>query len=302
MNVLSIGNSFSQDAQRYLHGIAKSAGVEINTYNLCIGGCPLEHHYRNMLGDNKAYWLEMNGEPIGFQVSLKEALLNRSWDVVTVQQVSHLAHNYDSYRPYLEELVAYIRKLSPKAKIALHQTWAYEKGSQRLTEELGYDDPRKMFWDIKRSGFYAYYDNNLNMVLPSGEVFYYLLDAGIEKVHRDTFHASLGLGRYALGLTWYAMLTGNDVKDVPFFDLDEPISEEEVGKVKAVVARITRSYRTFSRTKKFACAACGWMYDRDAGAPPFGAEPGTKFEDLPDNFACPQCGTPKVAFSEQDVK
>lgn len=302
MNVLSIGNSFSQDAQRYLHRIAKSAGVEINTYNLYIGGCSLEQHHRNMLGENKAYWLEMNGESVGFQVSLKEALLNRHWDIITVQQVSHLANSYDSFNPFMAELVAYIRKLCPKAKIALHQTWAYEKDSQRLTQELGYDDYRKMMWDIKRIGFYAYYDNNLNMVLPSGDVFYYLLDAGIEKVHRDTYHASLGLGRYALGLTWYNMLTGNDVDQVTFSDWDEPIDAEDLKKVHAVVKRICKNYRTFDRTRKFACAACGWMYNRDVGAPQFEVEPGTKFEDLPDNFECPQCGTPKAAFSEQDVK
>lgn len=301
MNILSIGNSFSQDAQRYLHRIAKSAGVEMNTFNLCIGGCPLEHHYNHMLSGEEAYWLEMNGESVGFRVSLKEALLNRRWDIITVQQVSHLANNYDSFNPFMAELVAYIRKLCPKSKIALHQTWAYEKGSERLAQ-LGYDDYRKMFWDIKRIGFYAYYDCNLNMVIPSGEVFYYLLDAGIEKVHRDTFHASLGLGRYALGLTWYAMLTGNDIDEINFTDWDEPIGEEEFKKIHPVVKRICKSYRTFNKTRKFACAACGWMYDRDTGAPHMDIAPGTKFEDLPDEFACPQCGTPKIAFAEKDVK
>ena len=47
MNILSIGNSFSQDAQRYLHRIAKADGCTLNTFNLYIGGCPLSLHYRN---------------------------------------------------------------------------------------------------------------------------------------------------------------------------------------------------------------------------------------------------------------
>ena len=33
MNILSIGNSFSQDAQRYLHRIAKADGFTLNTFN-----------------------------------------------------------------------------------------------------------------------------------------------------------------------------------------------------------------------------------------------------------------------------
>ena len=39
MKVLAIGNSFSNDAMRYLHGIAKADGVDMKTVNLFIGGC-----------------------------------------------------------------------------------------------------------------------------------------------------------------------------------------------------------------------------------------------------------------------
>ena len=62
MDILSIGNSFSQDAHRYLHAIAKADGVEMNTFNLYIGGCTLSQHYRNMLSGEEAYTLEMNGQ------------------------------------------------------------------------------------------------------------------------------------------------------------------------------------------------------------------------------------------------
>ena len=72
IQVLSIGNSFSQDAQRYLHDVAKSEGVALETVNLYIGGCSLERHYRNMKGDYREYSLEMNGHTAGgFFVSIK---------------------------------------------------------------------------------------------------------------------------------------------------------------------------------------------------------------------------------------
>ena len=60
MNILSIGNSFSTDAQRYLHQIAKADGEVLKCYNLCIGGCTLSRHYRNMLSEQQKYDLEMN--------------------------------------------------------------------------------------------------------------------------------------------------------------------------------------------------------------------------------------------------
>ena len=53
------------------------------------------------------------------------------------------------------------------------------------------------------------------------------LKLGIGKVHRDGFHASLGVGRYLLGLTWYKCLTGNDISNNNFNCLDEPITETE---------------------------------------------------------------------------
>ena len=129
MNILSIGNSFSQDAQRYLHRIAKADGCTLNTFNLYIGGCPISLHYRNMISEERAYMLEMNGESTGFKVSLKEALLNRDWDFVPVQQASLKSTDYETYQPYLNEIVNYIKRCAPKAKIAIHQTWAYEQDS-----------------------------------------------------------------------------------------------------------------------------------------------------------------------------
>ena len=61
MQVLTIGNSFSQDATRYLSQIARSAGESLTVINLYIGGCSLERHYRNMKSGEDVYWLEHNG-------------------------------------------------------------------------------------------------------------------------------------------------------------------------------------------------------------------------------------------------
>ena len=118
MNILSIGNSFSQDAQRYLHQIAKADGVNLNAFNLYIGGCPLSLHYRNMLNEQRNYELEMNGQSTGFKVSLKEALLNRNWDVVTIQQVSQEAPCYDTYQPYLSKSLLFIRHGLMRTEVA----------------------------------------------------------------------------------------------------------------------------------------------------------------------------------------
>ena len=112
MNILAIGNSFSQDATRYLHDIAAADGVTMHIANLYIGGCSLERHYRNMLSGQRAYELQYDGHLTGFNVSLQEALLNRAWDVVTLQQASPCSMDADSYFPYIAELYTYVKNAS----------------------------------------------------------------------------------------------------------------------------------------------------------------------------------------------
>ena len=238
MDILSIGNSFSQDAQRYLYSIARADGTVLNCYNLYIGGCELERHYRNMLGDKKDYMLQVNGVPTGFYVTMKEALLNRNWDVVTIQQASHASTDYAKYQPYLDKLVAFVRECVPNAKLYIHQTWAYENDTPRLNEVMGYSSAKDMLSDIVASYKKAYKDTKADGLIPSGELFGEMLDSGIDKIHRDGFHALLGLGRYALGLLWYCVLTGNDISDNSFCDFDEAVSDEEIKIAKECVNRI----------------------------------------------------------------
>ena len=61
---------------------------------------------------------------------------------------------------------------------------------------------------------------------------------GIEKIHRDTYHASLGAGRYLLALCWFKYLTGRDITDNAFDDFDVPVTEEERKIVIAAVNKV----------------------------------------------------------------
>ena len=61
MKILSIGNSFSEDATAYLHKISEAGNSPIDVYNLYIGGCSLEMHACNIKSGEKKYRLEYNG-------------------------------------------------------------------------------------------------------------------------------------------------------------------------------------------------------------------------------------------------
>ena len=114
MDVLCIGNSFSQDSTRYLHRIARAGGVLLNVCNLYVSGCTLAQHYQFMMADSAEYELEYNGELTKFMVSLKQALTNREWDYISFQQASHKCTDSESYEPYLTELHKFAKKCCPR--------------------------------------------------------------------------------------------------------------------------------------------------------------------------------------------
>ena len=50
---------------------------------------------------------------------------------------------------------------------------------------------------------------------------------------------------------------------------------------------------------KYICSACGFVYDEELGDSENGIAPGTKFEDLPDDYECPLCGVGKDMFEAE---
>lgn len=51
---------------------------------------------------------------------------------------------------------------------------------------------------------------------------------------------------------------------------------------------------------RYVCDVCGWEYDEALGDESQGISPGTKFDELPESFACPLCGVGKDMFSKSE--
>ena len=49
---------------------------------------------------------------------------------------------------------------------------------------------------------------------------------------------------------------------------------------------------------KYICTLCGYEYDEEKGIPEEGIAPGTKWDDIPDDFVCPACGASKDMFEK----
>jgi len=53
--------------------------------------------------------------------------------------------------------------------------------------------------------------------------------------------------------------------------------------------------------KTYMCLTCGWIYEEEKGWPDDGIAPGTKWEDIPDDWKCPDCDVTKSGFEMVEI-
>ncbi len=213
LKILAIGNSFSEDATRYLYDILQDGGMEdIRIGNLYVPGCSLEQHVGYARGEERAYtyfkntdgnWTAREG------AAMAEALADEPWDWITMQQCSALSGKSGSYTPWLSALFAYVRaRAGAGTRYAWHMTWAYQQGSDHPAFPDYGRDQMTMYRAICAAvQAHIVPDTRFERILPAGTAVQNAR-AGFagDTLTRDGYHLSLGAGRYLAGLTWAAAL------------------------------------------------------------------------------------------------
>ena len=234
MNVLCIGNSFSQDATRYLHQISND---EIFVRNLYIGGCSLETHMNNIKEANAFYEYQKNGRKLKM-VSINDALKKKKWDYVTIQQVSHYSGMAETYEPYIGFIIDYIKKECPNAKIVFHRTWSYDPKSTHGGFVAYNNDTQYMYERIMEASeqitkkYNLPIIDNATAIQKARELDEFNEEKGGVSINRDGFHLSLDYGRYLAGLTMYKFFTGKSATEVEY--APEDTNPEIIKKLKAI--------------------------------------------------------------------
>lgn len=135
LRLLTVGNSFSQNATRHLDGLAKAGGHTLIHRPIVVGGASLELHAekaRQHAADPQAKaGRYSNGR------SLAEMLREDRWDVVTIQQASIKSHDPATYQPFAGQLRDLIAAEAPQARLHVHQTWAYRSDDPRFSRPSG---------------------------------------------------------------------------------------------------------------------------------------------------------------------
>lgn len=79
------------------------------------------------------------------------------------------------------------------------------------------------------------------------------------------------------------------------FSLEGPPADKAAQAGDAAAADATSAAE--QEFRQWVCIICGWVYDEAAGLPEDGIAPGTRWEDIPDDWRCPECDVGKEDFA-----
>ena len=212
ISVLMIGNSFSVDAAHFTHQLSLGTDVVIELGVLYVGGCSLEQHIGFIKDGSSPYEWFINGESTGKYISLKDALLMKKWDYITLQQVSVYSSLVDTFYPYIKELVHYVREYQKDSIFVLHKTWPYETGFDNTNFAHYNYDRKTMYMCINKTYDSVAKDLGINIVIRSGDVIEKAIEKYGEHFHKDGFHLNEE-GRYLAALGFVHTFNNNKIID-----------------------------------------------------------------------------------------
>lgn len=250
IKILDIGNSFSEDATKFLHQTAKGSGIDTKVVNLYIGGCPLEKHWANIENNKAAYQYQINGVLTERKVSVEEVLQEEEWDYIVTQQVSHDSGWKESYEPFLGLILDYLKKMAPKAEVLLQETWAYEIDSKHANFMRYHRNQTEMHRKLKEC-YESMAEKYSLRLIPCGDVLQkvreqvpFRVEKGGLSLSRDGFHMSFIYGRYLLACVWVKTLFGVSVAENTYVPKSD--AWNDTGDIE-IVKRIRQLVEEFCR-------------------------------------------------------
>lgn len=274
LRLFLIGNSFSQNASKFLPEISASGGHQLVIGRAELPGCELKKHWKSVVTNDQDA-SNPKGKPYGGK-SLRELLSTGNWDVVTIQQYSLLSGDSTTYQPYALNLYKLIKQLQPNAEIVIHQTWAYRADAKNFGKIAGEErakDQNEMW--VKSRAAYHHLSETLKLrIIPVGDALQavntnrkwgfkkdttfnyetaefpnlpkqtHSLNVGYhyskdKKLTFDPNHAN-DAGCYLAGLVWYQLLFHADPRQIKFYP--QTIDKEFVKILKRAAKEVNHIY------------------------------------------------------------
>ncbi len=209
VRVLSIGNSFSCDAFAYVPFLIEELvpNTEVDFGILYIGGCSLERHYNNLVDEKPDYLFHIYKAGAGKWDQVKDATLQfgveyEDWDIIILQQQSGRSRYYDTYQPYLNNLLEYLAQAKPNATTAWLLTQAYGTGYKGL-DGMTSDE---MWARVDASSQRAFEETSIQLLIPAGTAIQNARYTSLDRLGKtghlvhDGFHLQEGIPALIEGL------------------------------------------------------------------------------------------------------
>lgn len=248
VKILSIGNSFSQDAvEQYLHEIAAADGRQVIIGNMYIGGCSLAKHLVNAKENKPAYKyrkIGLDGKKVETKnFTLEQALADEQWDYVSFQQQSGQSGLYDTWMASLPELMEYVKARVPKkTRFMIHQTWAYDQDSDHKHFKNYDHDQSVMYYAIVETVKKVSKETGIKMVIPAGTAVQNARTTILkDEITRDGYHMHKVNGRYTVACTWYEKIFRKNVVGNPYKP-EKMSPEQQEAAQKSAHAAVKKPY------------------------------------------------------------
>lgn len=253
IKVLTIGNSFAENASVYASEIAYANGQELTFGYLKFPSCTLEKHLEaaennlavfkfQVTAPNGAKTVVKSGEGVSFTpadettnakgATIAEALEYTDWDIIVFQQESSNARDYSTFS-YLADLMDYVRGYCPDAEFMFHEVWRW--GSWDADQ----------FALIKANSEAAARDYGLE-IIPSGLAFEYAREAleNVTAVNEDDGHwqHANSYGMYIAGCAYVAKIFGIEISSDTF--VSHPYVNDS-GKVALLTAAANKAVKYY---------------------------------------------------------
>jgi hypothetical protein len=208
--VLCIGNSYTNDAVKYVTNIMDAADISDTCYTICVAAkssASLQLWWERL--DTRdtidVYRIGRKNMPLA-RVTLKD-LLAQPWDIITLQQYSGYAVNYGSFNPWLRNLIDSIRTDCPNPDVTL--AW---QTAPSYSEDFG---PRMDSYErwvyISLTVQKMVMKDGIDVLIPIGTAIQNARNTTLNtasELTRDGTHLDLGVGCYIASCTWVQALMG----------------------------------------------------------------------------------------------
>ncbi len=247
IKLLTIGNSFSEDAQAWVEEICKAGGIEVKAVCPYIAGCTFKRHCDRIESNAPDYEIIIGGKRMGRFATFEEVAKMEEWDIIAFNQGSTQAGRPFTYFPYLNTMIDLLLKYSPNAKLYMFETWSYEQDADHPYFSV-YDRDQREMW-VRTRDCYKMASKLIDApIIPVGDVIQYMRENipefdyknGGMSLNRDGYHLSEIYGRYAAGLTFYYSLFKGDVLNNDFLPYKGDVIADKgiIEKIKKAVVDI----------------------------------------------------------------